>query len=46
VHALRNLELRASLTHRRREIEEAGSALCADIARAVSARLAPDARSR
>lgn len=46
VRALENAELRATLTHRRREIEEAGSALCADIARAVSTRLAPDARAR
>ncbi len=46
VRALKNAELRATLTHRRREIEEAGSALCADIARAVCARLAPDVRSR
>lgn len=42
VRGLKNLEQRTSLSHRRREAEEAGSALCADIARAVSARLAPD----
>ncbi|MDD5263886.1 MAG: cyclodeaminase/cyclohydrolase family protein [Candidatus Bipolaricaulis sp.] len=44
LRALKNPELRASLTQRRREIDEAGSALCADIARTVSARLVPDMR--
>ncbi len=42
LRGLKNPELRESLTRRRRETEEAGSALCADLAGAVSARLAPE----
>ncbi len=40
---LENQNLRASLLRRRWETEEAGSALCTNIARAVSTRLAPKA---
>ncbi|MCX6094452.1 MAG: cyclodeaminase/cyclohydrolase family protein [Candidatus Bipolaricaulota bacterium] len=46
LRGLKNPERRESLTRRRREIEEAGSALCGDIARVVSARLAPEAPTR